>query len=111
MVNQGYAKQGLAISLAMLLHRLSPALIVVLSLLGCMTAYGVSKTQEYDALIIISALLGLILFRNGQHDELYASRNNWNMAATVAGTIAHYAVLISIVEVFSARAVVGSSLG
>jgi putative colanic acid biosynthesis UDP-glucose lipid carrier transferase len=60
--------------------------VSVLALLACMAIFDVRRTQAYDALIIITALLALILFRNRQPDELNTSRTNWNMAAYTIGT-------------------------
>jgi len=85
MVNQGYATQGLAITIASLLRRFAPAIIVVVALLACISLYGIRKSQAYDALAIISGLLALILFRNGRQDELYVSRKIGNLAVAIAG--------------------------
>lgn len=83
MVSGSYARQGWQYTSAIFLRRIAPALAVVITLLASMAAYGVPKTQAYDALAIIAGLLALILFREGELDEISSARGFWTSAVSV----------------------------
>ena len=62
MLNVGHFRQGFAIGVTMAIRRIMPAIVVMVTLRVCMIAYGISLSDEYIALIIISGLLAFILF-------------------------------------------------
>ena len=62
MVHTGHANQALPYLLLIALRRICSAIVIVLSLLIATWFYGVPISEPYQALLIISALGGLILF-------------------------------------------------
>ena len=62
--------------------RVSAAIIVIVALRISMLIYGVKMSEPYQALMIISALLSLILFR-GPAPGLFISRRFWTMSLSI----------------------------
>ena len=84
MVNTGHYNQRLPYGFLVVLRRASAAIIAVLSLRICMSIYGVeSLADSYYALMIISALLALILFRGKTSDEIQIVHGFWTISLSV----------------------------
>ena len=84
MINTGHANQGLPYILLMLLRRVSAALVVVVSLLLSMWAYGISMKVAYQALIIISALLAMSVFSGNGSDSDPVPARFWSSSLSVS---------------------------
>ena len=63
--------------------RVSAAIVVMLSLRLSMLIYDIRAWEPYQALMIISGLLALILFRGPSPDGMYVSPGFWSRALSI----------------------------
>lgn len=95
MLNVGYFRQGFAIGVTMFIRRLLPAVTAMLMLRVCMVAYGVNMTEAYVALLIITGLLGVILFPPLNGDEFHTAESTWGRAiSTLFSWLSLFATLL-----------------
>lgn len=83
MLNVGYFKQGIVIGILMLIRRILPAAIAILTLRLGMKYYGVPLNDPYIMLLIITALLAFILFPLRASNEFYGDESFWGTAMSI----------------------------
>ena len=83
MVNTGHYNQKIPFGILVLLRSISAALVVVASLRLGMLLLGVQPQDAYAALMIISALLALIMFRGKSVDDIAIAHSFWSVSLSV----------------------------
>jgi putative colanic acid biosynthesis UDP-glucose lipid carrier transferase len=83
MVNTGHYNQELTYGLLVILRRGLAALVAIASLRLCMLVYDVQPNEAYDALMIISALVALIIFRGKSSSDLPVVDSYWSVSLSV----------------------------
>ena len=97
MVSSGSFNQESPLAPVVILCRLSAAVVVVLSLILAMWINGIKMSDPYRALMIISALLAVILFRGPNPDGLTVSRKFWSMSLSVVSRwFLFFAILLAL---------------
>jgi len=76
-----YFGQNVGAGLGLLLRRIAPGIVTVVTLIFCMAAYGDAVTDNYKALLIIAGLLSLLLFRHPDQALVLDSSRFWGTAA------------------------------
>lgn len=83
MVNNGHKSKEFPHGMLIVLRRASAAIVTVITLRLCMWAYDVPVTDAYQALIIISTLLALILFPARQQQDLHTAPRIWSVSLSL----------------------------
>src|SRR5210317_1215865 len=83
MVNTGHYNQRLPFGMLIVLRRISAAIVAVLCLRLCMLVYADPVDAAYNALMIISALLALILFRGKIPNDISIGHGFWSISLSV----------------------------
>lgn len=96
MKDKGHIKQDLPLVFAALVRRLSAALVVFATLRFGMVVYDVELSDAYQALLIISTLLALLLFPGSGHSDLQIKPRFW---ATAMSTLWIWCILFAILLV------------
>lgn len=94
MKQKDYFGQDISAGLGMLLCRIAPSIVTVVTLALLVAAYGIDFSDEYKALMIISGLLALLLFRHPGRELALVSRKFW---ASAAFCFAVWALLFAII--------------
>jgi putative colanic acid biosysnthesis UDP-glucose lipid carrier transferase len=83
MVNSGHYNQKLPFALLVVLRRVSMAIVAIISLRACMLFFGEPVDAAHYALMTISALLALILFRGKTSDDVPIGHSFWSVSLSV----------------------------
>ena len=83
MVTTGHYNQKIPFGILVILRSISAALVVVACLRLCMLVFGVQPREAYDALMIISALLALIMIRGKNVDDIPIVHSFWSVSLSV----------------------------
>ena len=83
MVNTGHYNQRLPFGMLIVLRRISAAIVAVLCLRLCMLIYADPVDPAYNALMIISALLALIIFRGKIPNDISIGHGFWSISLSV----------------------------
>jgi len=83
MVTTGHYNQKIPFGILTILRSISAALVVVACLRLCMLALGVQPFEAYDALMIISALLALIMIRGKNVNDIPIVHSVWSVSLSV----------------------------
>lgn len=94
-VATGYFRYGFPIGVAMLVERIAGALITAASLSLCLWIYDAPFDEQYQVLVIVSVLLGLILLRGGGTTEMQVGNGFWSTTISVIGNwLVLFAILL-----------------
>jgi putative colanic acid biosynthesis UDP-glucose lipid carrier transferase len=83
MVNAAHYNSRLPFGILVIFRRILAAVVAVTSLRVCMWMYDVQPREAYDALMIISALVALIIFRGKSPGELPVVNSYWSISLSV----------------------------
>jgi len=93
MVQNGHNNQDFPNIFRALLQRVSVAIVIVASLRLTMLAYGIHLTEAYQALMIITALIALMLFSNRSVNADVLPSQFWSNSLSM---VSRWALLIAI---------------
>jgi len=97
MINIGGSRHGFSIGVAFIAERVAVAFVTAASLRLCVWVYEVPFKEQYQALMIIAALLALILVRDGDSWESHVGNGFWSTAVSVAGSwLVVFAILLAL---------------
>ena len=97
MINIGSFRHSFSIGVAFIAERVAVAFVTAASLGLCLWIYEVPLNEQYQALMIIAALLALILVRGSDSLESHVGNGFWSTVVSVAGSwLVVFAILLAL---------------